>query len=526
MQKPIHDIQGQPKTKFANLLEEEGRFIKAVELETSRGLLMEEPADKALETGLTLADSGAVDVLFITDNPGGHPHNRPETLGTVLSERNLETVINVSCKDYNRNALESRLWGLSSLGFDNVLALSGDYPSAGINGTAEPVFDIDSVGLLEIMRKMNEGLSISTGRRKTKTTTTRFFPGVAVNPFKKVEGELMTQYFKFAMKMRTGARWAIAQIGFDSRKLEELLLWSRLNGCEVPLLGSIFVLNRGTAAFFNRWGIPGLVLTDALLNKVDKESRAQDKGRAFFDEFAAKQIAILRGLGCRGVYMSGRTGAERTKRIFDIESSFEADDWHEFADEILFPQDDEFYLFEQGSRPGRSSTKLSEEYLAGISQRGSLFQRALAPPSYLLGRTLHSALFSHEAPAFGLGKRLYSLLEKSETASSVAHGFEQAAKVTMYGCRDCGDCSLPDLAYLCPESQCVKNQRNGPCGGTKAGMCEVLEKECIWVRAYNRLKLHGEEKLMLEHKPIFKNAALKRSSAWANSFMKRDNRGT
>ena len=43
----------------------------------------------------------------------------------------------------------------------------------------------------------------------------------------------------------------------------------------------------------------------------------------------------------------------------------------------------------------------------------------------------------------------------------------------LFGCRDCGDCSLPDIAYVCPESQCAKNQRNGPCGGTRDGLCEV-----------------------------------------------------
>ena len=67
----------------------------------------------------------------------------------------------------------------------------------------------------------------------------------------------------------------------------------------------------------------------------------------------------------------------------------------------------------------------------------------------------------------------------------------------MFDCRDCGDCSLPEIAYLCPESQCVKNQRNGPCGGTRDGKCEVGDKECIWALAYERLKAYGEEDELL-----------------------------
>mgnify|MGYP001096334471 CR=1 FL=1 len=62
------------------------------------------------------------------------------------------------------------------------------------------------------------------------------------------------------------------------------------------------------------------------------------------------------------------------------------------------------------------------------------------------------------------------------------------AKVPLFGCRDCGDCSLPEIAYVCPESQCAKNQRNGPCGGTREGLCEVYDTECIWSQAYERLK--------------------------------------
>ncbi len=102
------------------------------------------------------------------------------------------------------------------------------------------------------------------------------------------------------------------------------------------------------------------------------------------------------------------------------------------------------------------------------------------------------------------------------------HVIERAGKSSMFGCRDCGDCSLPDVAYLCPESQCAKNQRNGPCGGTRDGACEVGEKECIWALAYERLKKYGEEETMLEGPVVIKDNALRGTSAWANAFLGRD----
>ena len=95
-----------------------------------------------------LAADTRIDVLSITDNPGGHAMLAPDTLGTDLISRGQEVIIHLSCKDWNRNALESRGWKLGSEGFANVLALSGDYPVMGHKGLAAPVFDIDSVGLL------------------------------------------------------------------------------------------------------------------------------------------------------------------------------------------------------------------------------------------------------------------------------------------------------------------------------------------------------------------------------------------
>jgi methylenetetrahydrofolate reductase (NADPH) len=102
------------------------------------------------------------------------------------------------------------------------------------------------------------------------------------------------------------------------------------------------------------------------------------------------------------------------------------------------------------------------------------------------------------------------------------HVFEEATKLPLFDCRDCGDCSLPDIAYLCPESQCVKNQRNGPCGGTHDGECEVPGRECIWARAYERLKPYGEEDRMLDRPAVITDHALQRTSAWAASFLERD----
>ena len=151
------------KRTFRYLLEQSSSFLTVVELVTSRGLITERSGRRILELARLLAEHPRFHALSITDNPGGHAMLSADTLGTDLISRGQEVIIHLSCKDWNRNALESRGWKLASEGFQNVLPLSGDYPVTGYQGQAAPVFDIDSVGLLEMFTRM-EGSIFSWGR--------------------------------------------------------------------------------------------------------------------------------------------------------------------------------------------------------------------------------------------------------------------------------------------------------------------------------------------------------------------------
>ena len=102
--------------------------------------------------------------------------------------------------------------------------------------------------------------------------------------------------------------------------------------------------------------------------------------------------------------------------------------------------------------------------------------------------------------------------------------FERVNKVMLFDCMDCGDCALFDVAFLCPMSQCPKGQRNGPCGGSYQGWCEVYpgEKKCIWVRAYQRLKKHREENSIGKNTVPPCNWELEHTSSWLNYYLGRD----
>jgi len=492
------------KRPLRYLLEETPTFVTIAELATSRGLITDVSGSKILSLARTLAEHPRFHALSITDNPGGHAMLSADTLGTDLIFRGQEVIIHLSCKDWNRNALESHCWQLASQGFRNVLALSGDYPVTGYHGQAAPVFDLDSVGLLQLLAETEGG---------------QFFPGAVVSNYKRLEPEVMPQYFKLAKKIEAGARFIINQIGYDARKMDELLKYMALHGLNVPVMANVFVLSATAARYFHAGKIPGVTVTGDLMALVDLRAASPDRGRAFFLEFAAKQCAIARGLGYRGIYLGGRLRLEDYETIFSLLDAFGPDDWIEFAREIQFAQPGEFHYFEGDPTTGLSSTEINREYLR--SKR----HPPAAPLAYKANRWIHDRIFREGAAGFRAGRALYQIVERSPKLARALHGAEHALKTLPFNCRDCGDCSLPEVAYLCPESQCAKNQRNGPCGGTHDGLCEVGEKECIWARAYTRLKAYGEDERMLAGPVVYRNGALRDTSAWANAFLGRDHRG-
>ena len=136
---------------------------------------------------------------------------------------------------------------------------------------------------------------------------------------------------------------------------------------------------------------------------------------------------------------------------------------------------------------------------------------------------MHNILFTPETRLSRWGASVCRKAKDPGQGPKLLRGLELLSKTAMFQCKDCGDCSLPDIAFLCPESKCVKNQRNGPCGGTRDGRCEVDGiDQCIWSRAYERLKMDNAEKDLLKHAPVVQNQGLRHTSSWANNWLGRD----
>lgn len=503
-------------------LSDSTRFLTATELVSVRGSMAESSAIKARRFANELIECPDIDWISITDNAGGNPQLAPLAMGRPILYAGKEVVIHLTCKDLNRNGLESEAWMLNSEGFNNILAMTGDYPVAGNDGLAKPVFDIDSIGLISLLQTMNHGLGSTQAPDSAKATgiarlqQTQFCIGAVTTNFKLREGELIPQYLKLKKKIECGAQFIINQIGFDSRKMSELHSYMDLHGMgDTPLIGNVYLLSPRVAQLFNEGRIPGIVVTQALCDLIVQNGQSPDRGKAFFAEFAAKQVAIYRGLGYRGIYLGGVHDFATIARILEIERSFAADDWKQFAREIRFSRPGEFYYYTENPATGLAdSTRESSRAPTGSKHVTAVYQ---------ISKWSHETMFVPDAMFAKWGGKICRRSKDPSQGPKPLRALEHLSKTVLYDCKDCGDCSLPEIAYLCPESKCAKNQRNGPCGGTREGRCEVNGfGDCIWLRAYERLKHDGSEMSMLQHVPVVQNQGLRGTSAWANLWLGRD----
>ncbi|MGD0231672.1 MAG: methylenetetrahydrofolate reductase C-terminal domain-containing protein [Syntrophorhabdales bacterium] len=499
--------------RFGDILVRRDRFIYTVELVPGRGSRGKRQ-DEILSLAQDVARGGLVDALSITDNPGGHPTLAPDVIGAEVCRMEIDPIIHFTCKDKNRNQIESILYALDRLGIRNVLAMTGDYPLYGFQGKAKPVYDVDSIQLLHLIGRMNRGLAIDDRAPGggAPAPPIHMVKGCAVSPFKQLEPETMAQYFKLWKKVRAGADFVVTQVGFDARKFDELL---RAPGIDVPVLGNVYVLTLPVARVMNRNGVPGCVVTDKLFRACEEESRAADRGRSASLERAARLVALLRGIGYDGAHIGGPNLSYGDIEYIIGRSEELRGEWQPLVPEFDYPQERGFYLYERDP-----STGLNSDVPRPVRAR----PRATA--RYMLMRAFHGVAFAEGAPLYRAFCSFFRLIAGT-SAEEVVTVMEYWLKFITSRCRRCGDCTLAEVAFLCPQSQCPKFLFNGQCGGSFEGWCEVFPgvRRCIFVRAYERLASHGEE-LSLKGAYIRpRDWSLDQTSSWANYFLGRDHRG-
>ena len=237
---------------------------------------------------------------------------------------------------------------------------------------------------------------------------------------------------------------------------------------------------------------------------------------AAFIEFAARQVAVLRGIGYRGAHIGGfGIGFEDVRKIIDTSEEIAAD-WRSLVGELAYPQPREYYHFRRDPDTGLNSDK------ANLENDWEPEKEWMLP--YRFMKLVHNRFFDEGAAGFSLARALCRSLDKSPRAAGLACRLEKGVKWIMNDCQECGDCSLTELAFLCPESQCGKYLRNGPCGGSLNGICELEDRPCVWVRVFNRLERAGRLDKMLRPEPVFRDPALNKTSSWINFYLGRDHK--
>ena len=470
--------------------------------------------ETVLENARQAAASGKVCAVSITDNPGGNPAIATDILCAEIRKSGVEPLVHVAMRDRSRNQAESLLFQLAALSIHNVLVLTGDYPSnLGFMGKSKPVFDLDSVNGLRLIAEMNRGMVREIMRKPVRLAPASFYSGVAFSPFKQMEAEVMGQYFKLQKKIRAGADFAITQVGYDARKMHEMLQWLKQQDRPLPVLAGIYVLSHPVARTMNANRIPGCVVTRKLLDEIATESAGADKGKQARLDRAAKMYALAKGMGYKGAYISGQGLPFESVEYIVARGEELAARWMDLVPGFDYAQDKGFYLFERDARTG-----LNTDVPARRTQPPS------RPAIYRVSQAVHSAVFEQTGPLFRPVRKLMARIDRSPFWKGALHRVERCGKNSLYTCKDCGDCALFDAAYLCPVSQCPKDQRNAPCGGSYEGWCEVYpgEIECIWVRAYRRLKSEGREQEIAAAIVPPCDWELWHTSSWINYFLGRD----
>ena len=220
--------------------------------------------DAVMEIAKDAFADGRVSAVSITDNPGGNPALSPDVLGHGIFKTGLDVIVHFTCRDMNRVGVESRALQLATMGMKNILALTGDFVGQGFGGQGAPVFDIDSVQLQILLEMLNERLHASGDPEE-------FFTGCAVSPFKRTEAESFAQYAKLCRKVAGGAQFVITQLGYDGGKFAELIGMMVQLGLEIPVLGTVYVLNPKAARIMHAGKVPGAEVPTALLKQVEQE---------------------------------------------------------------------------------------------------------------------------------------------------------------------------------------------------------------------------------------------------------------
>ncbi|MBW2018795.1 MAG: methylenetetrahydrofolate reductase [Deltaproteobacteria bacterium] len=225
----------------------------------------------------------------------------------LLTDRGIDPIFQVTCRDRNRLALQSDLLSAWVLGIRNVLALTGDHPTLGDHPQAKPVFELDSVTLLEVIGKLNSGFDMAGHELKGAPD---ILPGAVVNPGADNEAALDLQIMKMEKKIEAGAKFFQTQGVYDLDAFEKFM--KRIEGFHTKVFGGIILLKSvGMARYMNK-NVAGVFVPEPLIQELKE---AEDKAQASMN-IAVRLIKGMKDL-CQGVHIMALGWESKIPPILD-----------------------------------------------------------------------------------------------------------------------------------------------------------------------------------------------------------------
>lgn len=261
-----------------------GNFLVTSEIGPPKGTDVRE----ALE-GAELV-KGMVDAINVTDMQSSVMRLGSLAVCKLLKDRGHEPIYQMTCRDRNRLALQSDLLSASVLGIENVLALTGDYPTLGDHPEAKPVFDISSVQLLQIAKMLESGKDMKGNQLKGAP---KFCLGAVVNPG---ADPLEPEIIKMEMKVAAGAEFFQTQAVYDIEQFKRFADAAR--HIKVPVMAGIVLLKSAAMARFMNENVAGVFVPDSIIGEMES---AKDRSAKSI-EIAARLIIELKSL-CRGIHI-------------------------------------------------------------------------------------------------------------------------------------------------------------------------------------------------------------------------------
>ena len=284
-----------------------GRFAVTAELNPP------DSADpqKVYDSALVL--SRVCDAINATDASGANCHMSSVAICALLTRAGYEPVMQVSCRDRNRIAIQGDVLGAAAMGVRNLLCLTGDDTSAGDQPQAKRVFDLDSIQLLHTIRSMRDQGRFLSGREISEPP--RLFLGAASNPF---VPPFDWRPQRLTKKVQAGANFIQTQFCFDVKRFEEFMKQVRDLGLDekVFILVGVGPLRSDRAAEFMRNKVPGVVIPDKIvkhLRKTPKENKQNEGKRICVD--IIQQIKEIKGVA--GVHVMAYRQEELVAEIIE-----------------------------------------------------------------------------------------------------------------------------------------------------------------------------------------------------------------